>query len=170
MAAGSTYTPIATYTVPSATASYTFTSIPSTYTDLVLIANGATTTAASNINVRVGNGSVDTGNNYSQTILNGNGSSATSTRYSNQGQYQPSNEDAYWDTTFSGLMIINFQNYSNTSTYKTILSRANKAGLGLSASVALWRSTSAINQIFFGGSSQNLATGTTFTLYGIAAA
>jgi hypothetical protein len=169
MAAGSTYTPIATYTVPSATASYTFTSIPSTYTDLVLVANGATA-AASNINVRVGNGSVDTATNYSYTVLNGNGSSATSTRYSNQGQYQVSNEDAYWDTTVSGLIIVNFQNYANTSTYKTMLGRANKASLGVSASVGLWRSTSAINTIFFGGSSQNLAAGTTLTLYGIAAA
>ena len=169
MPAGSTYTPIATYTVPSATASYTFTSIPSTYTDLVLVANGATI-AGSNINLRVGNGSIDSGSNYSYTLINGNGSSATSVRYSNQAQIQPSNEDAYWDSTISGVMIIQFQNYSNTTTNKTILSRANKASLGVAATVGLWRSTSAINQIFFGGSSQNLSAGTTFTLYGIAAA
>jgi len=169
MTAGATYSSIATYTVPSATASYTFTSIPSTYTDLVLIANGSTA-AASNINIRVGNGSIDATTTYSQTVFNGNGTSPSSTRYLTQNQYQVSNEDAYWDTTVSGLLIINFQNYSNTSTYKTMISRANKSSLGLSASVGMWRSTSAINQIFFGGSSQNLAAGTTLTLYGIAAA
>jgi len=169
MAAGSTYTPIATTTLGSAAASYTFTGISQSYTDLVLVVNGATA-AGSNLNLRVGNGSIDSGSNYSYTLINGNGSSATSTRYSNQAQIQPSNEDAYWDSTFSGLMVINFQNYSNTTTYKTILSRANKASLGVAATVGLWRSTSAINQIFFGGSSQNLSAGTTLTLYGIQAA
>ena len=169
MAAGSTYSTIATTTLGSAAASYTFTSIPSTYTDLVLIANGSTV-SASNINLRVGNGSIDTGTNYSYTVLNGNGTSATSTRYSNQGQIQPSNEDAYWNATVAGAMVIHFQNYSNTTTNKTILSRANQAGLGVSAVVGLWRSTSAINQILFGGASQNLVAGTTLTLYGIAAA
>jgi hypothetical protein len=42
MAAGATYTPIATYTVSgSSTLTYTFSSIPSTYTDLVLVVNGS---------------------------------------------------------------------------------------------------------------------------------
>lgn len=169
MAAGSTYTPLATYTVTSAQSSYTFTSIPSTYTDLVLVVNGATA-AGSNLNLRVGNGSIDSGSNYSYTLINGNGSTATSVRYSNQPQIQPSNEDAYWNSTFAGVMIINFQNYSNTTTYKTILSRANHASLGTAATVGLWRSTSAINQIYFAGASQNLSASTTLTLYGIQAA
>jgi hypothetical protein len=169
MAAGSTYTPIATTTLSSNAASYTFTSIPSTYTDLVLIANGSTV-SGSNLSLRVGNGSIDSGSNYSYTLLNGNGSSATSVRYASQTQIQPSNEDAYWNSTVAGLMIINFQNYANTTTNKTILSRANHASLGVAATVGLWRSTSAINQIFFAGASQNLVAGTTLTLYGIAAA
>jgi hypothetical protein len=164
-----TYSTIATTTLGSAASSYTFTSIPSTYTDLVLVANGSTG-AGSNINLRVGNGSIDSGSNYSYTVLNGNGSSASSVRYTSQSQIQPSNEDAYWTTTVAGLMVINFQNYSNTSLNKTILSRANNASIGSSVVAGLWRSTSAINQIFFGGASQNLAAGTTLTLYGIAAA
>jgi hypothetical protein len=169
MPAGSTYTPIATTTLGSAAASYTFTSIPATYTDLVLIANGATA-SGSNINLRVGNGSIDSGSNYSYTLINGNGTTASSVRYSSQTQIQPSNEDAYWNATFAGAMVIQFQNYSNTTTFKTVLTRANHASLGVAANVGLWRSTSAINQIFFGGSTQNLSAGTTLTLYGIAAA
>ena len=39
MAAGRTYTPIATTTLGSATNTLTFNSIPSTYTDLVIICN-----------------------------------------------------------------------------------------------------------------------------------
>jgi hypothetical protein len=165
----STYEPIFTYTIPSATTSYTFTSIPSTYTDLVLVANGGTV-SDSNLNLRVGNGSIDSGSNYSQTLLNGNGSTATSSRTTSQTQWQPSNDDAYWTTTIRGLLTIHFMNYSSTSLAKTIVSRSNTATLGLNVYVGLWRSTSAINQIYFAGSSQNLIAGTTLTLYGIKAA
>jgi hypothetical protein len=165
-AAANTYVPIATYTVPSAQASYTFTSISGSYTDLVLVANGSTV-SSSNITLRVGNNSIDSGSNYSYTILNGNGTSATSVRYSTQTQIQPSNDDAYWNATVAGTMVIHFQNYSNTTTNKTILSRANHASLGVAANVGLWRSTVAINQIFIGGASQNFVAGSTFSLYGI---
>ena len=169
MAAGSTYTPIATYTLPSNASSYTFTSIPQTYTDLILVANGGTV-VDSNLDLRVGNGSIDTGSNYSQTLIGGNGSSALSSRASNQTKWQPSNEDAYWTNGIKGVLTIHFMNYSNTSTYKTIISRSSTASLGLNAYVGLWRSTSAINQIYFAGASQNLLAGTTLTLYGIQAA
>lgn len=165
----STYTPIATYTLPSNAASYTFTSIPSTYTDLVLIANGGTV-SDSNLNLRVGNGSIDSGSNYSQTLIGANGSSALSSRVINQTQWQPSNDDAYWTNSIKGVLTIHFMNYSNTSINKTILSRSSTAPLGLNAYAGLWRSTSAINQIYFAGASQNLLAGTTLTLYGIKAA
>jgi len=41
----STYTPIASVTLSSAQASVTFSSIPQTYTDLVLVVNGSTATS-----------------------------------------------------------------------------------------------------------------------------
>ena len=74
-----TYDKIATYTLPSATSSYTFTSIPSTYTDLVLVVSARMTGGggASAIQLQF-NG--DTGSNYSITTLNGDGSSATSSK------------------------------------------------------------------------------------------
>ena len=75
MAAGSTYTPIATTTLGSAATSYTFTSIPSTYTDLVLVGN-LSSSSNTNISIRIYS---DSGTNYSNTYLTGvNGTGASS--------------------------------------------------------------------------------------------
>ena len=63
--------------------------------------------------------------------------------------------------------IINIQNYSNTTTYKTALVRYNNGGVIVEGIVNLWRNTAAITQIDFGNSSANYLAGSTFTLYGI---
>jgi hypothetical protein len=168
-----TYDKIMTYTAPSSQASYTFTAIPSTYTDLILQFDGALTTLEDYMVIRVGNGSIDSGSNYSHTSLYGNGTNALSQRTSNATYFfqpEPMNSNRNNST-------IHFQNYSNTSTNKTILMRSNtpQSSAGVvgttTAEVALWRSTAAINQIrllFF--ASGTFATGSTFTLYGIKAA
>jgi len=159
-----TYEPIATYTVPSAQASYTFTSIPSTYTDLILVADMSTGGSANYPSVRL-NG--DTASNYSRTYINGDGSSASSSR----------NTESYM-TVFGNQItasrvnfIMHFMNYSNTTTNKTALSRKNDASGVMGATVHLWRSTAAINSILIGSqTSDTFSIGTTFTLYGIKAA
>ena len=162
MAAGSTYTPITTQTLGSSTGSVTISSIPSTYTDLILIVNG-TATNDNAFDLRF-NG--DTSANYSTTAIYGTGSSAASYRASGDTKMDVGRADAS-----SGVSIIHIQNYANTSTYKTVLSRGNDSSLVI-ATVNLWRSTSAINSLTIGrytsGTSMN--SGTTLTLYGIAAA
>lgn len=165
MAAGSTYTPIATYTLLGSASSYTFSSIPTTYTDLVLVMT-ATQGAGTSVYCQVGNGSVDTGSNYSYTGLYGSGSAAGSARASNQtGAYL-----GYLGSTTIYNAINHFMNYSNTTTYKTILNRKNQSDQYVEADVALWRSTAAINTIKIYPQSGNFDAGSTFTLYGIAAA
>jgi hypothetical protein len=167
MAAGSTYTPIATTTLSSATASYTFSSIPSTYTDLMLITNyGLSADADSQLYV---NG-VNTGTSYSETYVRGNGSAASSSRRSNQPYWILGLAGVTVPTTLSTVEIHQFQNYSNTTTYKTLLSRINNAGAQVAARVGLYSSTSAITSITVGGIAANFIAGSTFTLYGIAAA
>jgi hypothetical protein len=168
MAAGATYEKIATTTLSSNQATVTFSSISGSYTDLVFIVSAKQTPALNTQYVRFNS---DTGTNYSYTILTGNGSSATSTRYSSQdawysGYYGVPPTDSY------GIEIYNFQNYSNTTTYKTGLVRTNRASGGLDAMVGLWRSTSAITSVTYGitGVSAYLTSGSTFTLYGILAA
>jgi hypothetical protein len=161
MAAGSTYTPIATTTLGSATASYTFSSISSTYTDLVLVCSWSKS-AAARMNLYF-NGDTG-GTTYSYTRLVGDGSSATSDRLANFGII----DAGYTDTTIA-TSIIHLNNYSNTTTYKTVLIRVNATINAVAANVALWRNTAAINSITLGGAN-NLQAGSTFTLYGIAAA
>jgi len=165
MAAGSTYTPIATTTLGSSAATYTFSSISGGYTDLVLITNVSTVTGNQNMNI-VLNG--DTGTNYSDTELSGNGTSATSIRDTNAPSL-PIDNVAYAQANFNNIKIINFMNYSNTTTYKTVLVRSNNAATGVDASVSMWRSTAAITSIAV-RSTGTFAAGSTFTLYGISCA
>lgn len=155
-----TYEPIATYTATGNIASYTFSSIPSTYTDLVFVFSGTGTTADLYLQY---NG--DNAGNYSVTNLYGNGSSAGSNRASNTNVSYTGTI-----TTSQCNVIANIQNYSNTTTYKTILSRASAANYEIQARVAEWRSTTAINSIAVKTTGSQFDTGSTFTLYGIKAA
>ena len=161
-----TYEPIATTTASGSSASIDFTSIPSTYTDLIVIAKFQLSGGAGTAWFRL-NG--DTASNYSDTFLTGNGSSATSTRNSNVSV-------AYFgdaSSTDFQTAIMQFQNYANTTTYKTVLVRANATATGVNAVAALWRKTpEAINQITIShnAAGQNFISGSTFTLYGVKSA
>lgn len=177
MAAGSTYTKIATTTLGSAAASYTFSSIPSTYTDLVLVMVAATTNTSSTFPYMRFNG--DSNTNYSGTELYGNGTSAASARDTNRARGWIGFDVSISNTVGDSVSTVNLMNYSNSTTYKTWLSRSNRASSaldysGTDAIVGLWRNTSAITSIEIrnsrGDIDYNFAAGSTFTLYGIAAA
>jgi hypothetical protein len=176
MPAGSTYTPIATTTLGSAQTEITFSSISGSYTDLILILNGiGAVLDGYSVLAQVGNGSVDTGSNYSGTRLSGSGSAASSGRFTNQ-TYLRFQSVAGQSTTAGNLtnIIAHFMNYSNTTTNKTILNRSDQPAGSFPATealVGLWRSTAAINTIkVFPFTGASFATGSTFTLYGIASA
>lgn len=158
----STLTPIATNTLSSATASVTFSNLPQGYTDLVVVINGSTT-VDENYLLRFNS---DTGSNYSDTRITGNGTSAASERASNA-TYIRFTAGTHTNT---GVFIVNIQNYSNSTTYKTILSRHNIAASNVGAYVGLWRNTNAITTITIFTSSTTITSGSTFTLYGVKAA
>ena len=171
-----TYEPIATYTVSgSTTNSVSFSSIAGTYTDLVIVANGYTLTADISQRIRFNS---DSATNYSLTYVGGNGSAASSGRTSSgTGIY--ANYLTGWTSTSTqpSNWIFQVMNYSNATTYKTALSRANTptGGTypGTEAVVGLWRSTSAITSISVEAgysASHYFAAGTTLTLYGIKSA
>lgn len=163
-----TYEPLATTTLGSDQLTVTFSSISSAFTDLVLVCNGKVDVATTT-KTNVGNGSVDTGSSaYSFTQLAGSGSSVVSNRETNQNQIY--NEwYANWDTTYRSMTIIHFMDYANTNIKKTILTRGNNPATGVDSTVATWGSTAAINIIQIGcrNAGHKLATGSTFTLYGI---
>ena len=160
----STYTPIATTTLGSGATSVTFSSISGAYTDLILICNGNT---AANANNYLQFNS-DTGSNYSATRLSGDGSAASSARNSNQTQILLDGF-GYWTSTYEGNKIIHIMNYSNSTTYKTVITRANTASKGTDAIAGLWRSTAAITSVKF-NSDSTIQAGSTFTLYGVKSA
>jgi hypothetical protein len=161
-----TYEPIATTTLVSAAADITFSSIPATYTDLVLvISTGSNTATNRQLN---GQFNADTGSNYSATLLNGDGSSALSSRASNNTFMFLAAADGTGSSL--GVTIMHFMNYSNTTTNKTMFSRDNNAGYEVRAYVNLWRSTAAINSIKLYLNADSLRAGTVATLYGIKSA
>lgn len=165
----STYDKVATYTIPSPTTSYTFSSIPGTYTDLILISMAQKTTSGSGTGFSLRfNG--DTSTNYSTTYLEGSGSTAssyrtTSTTSMNGGAVTSNATAASFDVNTNQIM-----NYSNATTYKTLITRYNDNEFSyVGSSVSLWRDTAAITSITI-FAANNFATGSTFTLYGIKAA
>jgi hypothetical protein len=164
MAAGATFEPISTTTLGSAQSSVTFSTISGSYTDLVAVINGTATTAFGQLQMRI---NADTGTTYSTTYLWGTGSAAVSDRDSSiSGGMNPG-----FIGTGQGTNIFHIQNYSNTTTYKTVVARSSVTGNRVAATVNLWRSTSAITELRFnilGG--DTFASGTTFTLYGILSA
>jgi hypothetical protein len=166
MAAGNTYEAIATQTVSgTSTATVTFSSIASTYTDLIIIANGGSNGGSLRMQFNS-----DTATNYSVTILAGTGSAANSTRQASQNAILIAG--IYAGGSANSNSITQIQNYSNATTYKTALSRNNDAAGETNASVGLWRSTSAINTIAITAinGTGTWTNGSTISLYGIKAA
>ena len=157
-----TYEPIATTTLGSTSATINFTSISSAYTDLRIVLVGTLNTENS-INLRF-NG--DTATNYSTTRLQGNGTSATTTRYTSQTQLYPGTISA----TSPAMCEIDIFSYTGSTNKTVLLSNSqDKNGSGLvSRWVGLWRNTAAITSLsLFPDSPSVFATGTTATLYGI---
>jgi hypothetical protein len=165
-----TYEPIQTTTLTSGQSSITFTSISQAYTDIVMVFDGDIS-SLTGCGIRVGNGSLDTGYNYSLTRI-----WARDTGTYGTSRESGSIDSLRWDYWAAGNgnprnAIFHFQNYSNTTTNKTILIRTNMTGEETLATVGMWRQTSAINQIslMFSGSA-TYTSGSSATLYGIKAA
>jgi len=159
-----TYVALATQTLGATASSVTFSSIPAGYTDLVLVMSYSISVGGSSTFMRF-NG--DTASNYSDTYL-ANATSGRDTSSANGIRFAGVSSG-----TGAGAMrstIASIQNYTNTTTYKTVLSRDAQAADEVAAVVGLWRGTpAAINSIYLwsgGGASFN--TGSTFSLYGIA--
>lgn len=170
--ATNTYVALATVSLGSDVTSFTISSIPATYTHLIIVGSYSTNSAVNLLTFQVGNNTVDPNNNYSYTALIGNGSTASSNRYSNQTSGFISHTQGGTTTAGGANFIAHFHNYSSTTTNKTILCRANQVDSTYPAvelNVNLWRSNSAINIITFaqtGGAV--IKAGSTFTVYGIA--
>ena len=172
----STYTSIASQTLASAASSITFSSIPQGYTDLVVVANVQGQSNGCNIEIWF-NGD-NSASNYSSTTLYYAGASAASTRNSNTSKlnFGTNGGQPFSNANQFAFNSYNVQNYSNTTTYKTVLGATRSpdggyTGAGeLDQAVGVWRSTAAINSISIGvDNSKTMQAGSTFSIYGIAA-
>lgn len=166
MPAGPTYEPIATTSVTSTSTAIDFTSIPSTYTDLRVIWQ---VKSNANLNLYLQFNS-DSGANYSFTWMQGNGTSATSSRLTSQNDIKLTNASAANNGTMN-LFIIDVFSYAGSTNKTSLISAAQDFGsTGFTLrQVALWRSSSAITSINL-TSGSSMVSGTTATLYGIKAA
>jgi hypothetical protein len=161
-----TYTPITTLRINnSSTTTLDFTSIPQTYTDLVLVCSYGL--SAGDLYLRINN---DTAN-YSDTELYGNGSTAGVSALSNRSGYYL-NDQGITRPGPATISIVNFQNYTNTTTHKSVLWRSSDSGVSVETHVGSWRNTAAITSINFIiiNVSGTITPGSQFTLYGIKAA
>lgn len=164
MPAGKTYTPIASTTLTNSASSITFSNISANYTDLKIVC----TLQNINSNSPYLRFNGDSSTNYSQTYLEGNGSTVVSARGVNQNfGYINFNSDP----GNNGIIIVDILNYSSTTKFKSYLSNVSNASNAVDVVVGLWRSTSAINTILIASSNGgSYAAGSKATLYGILAA
>jgi hypothetical protein len=160
-----TYEPIATTTITNpAVNSITFSSIAGTYTDLAIsfVWKGDYCNPFLQINS-------DTSTNYSNTRLNGNGSTAGSSRQSSQDRISLSPLTGLDTTGLPAFTQIDLFSYAG-STFKTALinTSIDLNGSGSTVKmVGLYRSTSAITSLTLGLTTSSSCVGTTATLYGI---
>ena len=160
-----TYDLIASNVLTSSASSVTFSSIPATYRDLVLVVEYLSATAG-NAEARLRFNS-DTGSNYSTVVMTGDGSTASSGTYSLTEIY-----GSNATTTDRRINIYQIMDYSATDKHKTVLIRSNRAsgsGPTVEALAGRWANTAAINSITVRAKDADFASAATFYLYGIVA-
>lgn len=152
-------------------ATITFSSIPSTFTNLQIRSLCRDTGSYARFNLRIRMNS-DTANNYSYHFLQGgdgnitSAGSATSVGYANIG----SSSGGTSSSGIFGVAVVDILDYANTNKYKTVrcLSGHDANGSGSTwFSSGLWMSTSAITSVSFTSDNGNFAEYSYFALYGI---
>lgn len=148
---------LANFTVATAQATVTFSSIPATpYRDLRVVINGQAT-ASSNMFISY-NGDA-TATNYYWAWMLGNGSTATSSS---------ANDRVFGNSQNAlGVMTYDFLDFADTNKWKTALVRSSFSSIETIAGVSRWASTAAINSIAFTANGTTWAVGTTFEMFGI---
>lgn len=168
----SSFESIATATGTGSSQTITFSSIPSAYKHLQIRGIGRLSAATDSAYARIRlNG--DSGTNYSEHILYGNGTSVFSSGVvSNVGCYSTRYSGSTAPANVLGAVVIDIHDYTSTTKNKTIMSFGGVNGnltttdYWVTLSSGCWMNTSAVNSVtIYGGS--NWTTQTTFSLYGI---
>jgi len=169
IAATASFESIATATGTGASATITFSSIPSTYLHLQLRILGRSGSATNGVVTYLRfNG--DAGNNYAYHLLTGDGTTAAGTGVATTSTARFGIVPGSPATAgIMGVAVVDIIDYASTSKYKTTKSffGQDQNGTGnIYISSGLWQSTSAVNSITI-ETSTNWTTASTFALYGI---
>jgi hypothetical protein len=157
-----TYTPLATVTLGTATSSVTFSSIPATYRDLIVVITGTVITTAGNILIRL-NG--DSGSNYPWVVMLGDGSTTLSASGTITGLL-----GGGFNTSVRTQAIFQIMDYSATDKHKTALVRTDEPNGAPYAHATRWANTAAVNSLSVTTNvGSNFSVGNTFNLYGVIA-
>ncbi len=161
-----TYTLIASSTVgATSVASIDFSSIPSTYTDLLLKVSARQSTGDVAYAALRFNGSTSS---FTYRSIEGNGSSAASYNGAT-GAYGITNTSGYTASTFNNIEIYipnyassNYKSYSSDS-----VTESNTGTVYMDLIAGLWSNTAAINQVTLYPNTGNFVQYSSFYLYGI---
>ena len=164
-----TYTLIEAKTLTTTTASITFSSIPGTYTDLLLKISSRNNDIYNEIHFRFNGNS---GNNYSGTNIYGNGSSAISSSSSSISSLQNltvesvsgQTSDTFGNTE---LYIPNYTSSNNKSVSADGVQENNATSAQAMLGAGIWAQTNAITSIEAFPSIGSFVAHSTFYLYGI---
>jgi hypothetical protein len=170
-----TFTLIASSTAGSGgAADFTFTSIPSTYTDLCVYLSGRSTASFTRRILRLRINGSSTASDYSGRDLIGSGSAASSgTQAPGDSSYIQIYDLPAASATANtfGNISIYIPNYANSSTYKSIsvdsVAEDNATAAYMSLLAGLYNQNTAISQIYLAPDSGNFAQHSTAYLYGI---
>jgi hypothetical protein len=162
-----TYEPIATYTTTGNVSDISFTSIPNTYTDLVISISGISNGTLNSTVLCTFNG--DTSANYSGTQMYYVSTGTAGGNKNISANFISIARAAGINPNNGGRTLLNVYvfDYANTNKYKTLLCQMQNMPSAVEVDVGNWRSNAAITSINFNA---NWATGTVYTLYGIKAA
>jgi hypothetical protein len=157
-----TYTPLATVTLGSTASSVTFSSIPATYRDLIVVCEFVPSGSFFDTGLRF---NADGGTNYSFVEASGSGSGSGNSNSAPRSQAI----FLYTEATNRWAVIAQIMDYSATDKHKTVLSRAT-AGAEITIMTAnRWANTAAITSVQVRPDASTFASGSTFSLYGVIA-
>jgi hypothetical protein len=155
-----TYTPLATVTLGSSAASVTFSSIPATYRDLIVVFKGAQNASSTSIQMRF-NG--DSASNYTYVYMSSAGDPNPT---SGSGSFTGIAPGAFGTTQTNVLYQV--MDYSATDKHKTVLTRLDDQPQQTSAWAGRWANTAAITSVAIVSGNQ-FVSGTTVSMYGVIA-
>lgn len=149
---------IASLTLQAATTTVTFSGIPNTYRDLLLVTNHLGTANSTGGELRF---NLDSTASYSRVFFFSLGSGGGAGSGSGM-----TSADIFFPRTIAGLATFQMLDYAVTDKHKVVLNRTDASDYACWVGAARWAKTEAINTVSLTPGTGQWAAGATFSLYG----